>query len=306
MKFIKYIIVVFFILLTIFLIYPSKKFVSAVSCRADEQACGNVCCDVRTGERCVDSSKNKCSGGGGGGSSGTAAAAVITCTDQCSVSCEQCSYEGGCQLAGGSWITRRCDKGYCSKSCGGGTCYQDDPNNAIACHAQSCNTQACPTPIPTNTPIPTATPTPTGAAPTVTISPTIPVSTPTNVPGCICDTTANTCATVCPVNQTLNKWSGATAANISYTTPMKCMLANVNYFTTTPPVTQANPNCNRNMRPKGDANGDGAINFLGDYLNYVRLFSGGKIASDINPDINGDGLITPDDGTIIRSNMVQQ
>ncbi len=113
------------------------------------------------------------------------------------------------------------------------------------------------------------------------------------------------CHNSCPVNISRNYWNGATAENISYTKPMKCGLNNNNIYLTSPNDNQKNQFCQRYLRPKGDVNGDGQVVFLIDYLYYVQAFSGGKVASDINLDVNGDGEVNPDDGTIIRGNIQQ-
>ncbi|MFN4213058.1 MAG: dockerin type I domain-containing protein, partial [Microgenomates group bacterium] len=141
---------------------------------------------------------------------------------------------------------------------------------------------------PTNTPTPTPTQTPT----------------PTPNPNCTC-LSEGFCGNNCPVNDQSNYWEGALAANISYTRPMRCGLNNNNIYINNPTNDQINQFCQRNLRPKGDVDGDGKINFLTDYLYYVQAFSGGKIAANINLDVNGNGEVTPDDGTIIRANIQQ-
>ena len=160
-----------------------------------------------------------------------------------------------------------------------------------------------PTPTPTKTPTPTPTKTPT-PTPTKTPTPT-PTKTPTPTPNpnCYCDNSLNLCAAVCPVNQRANYWTEAENNGVSYTNRMKCILSNVRFYTTVPDTTQKNNNCNRSLRPKGDVDGDGRVTFLGDYANYVHIFSGGKIDHHINPDVNGDGSVTPEDGLVIRANI---
>ena len=147
--------------------------------------------------------------------------------------------------------------------------------------------------IPTSTPTMTPTQTPTPGA---TNTPT-----PTNTPGCNCNTANNTCTSICPVNQPANYWTGAAAAEITYTNPMKCAPPNNSYVNTT--GINKDSFCNSVLRPKGDVNRDGRVDFINDYMNYIRLFVGGKIEKTYNPDVDGNGLVTPDDGTIIRSNM---
>lgn len=157
------------------------------------------------------------------------------------------------------------------------------------------------TPTPTHTPTPTRTPTP-SFTPTPTFTPT-PIPTSTPVPGCTCDTN-NLCSNVCPVNLTSNHWIPPAGVNISYTVPMKCRPSGDDYVSA-PTDNDKIAFCNRDKRPKGDVNGDGRITFLIDYLYYIQVFSGGKVPATINIDVNGDGVITPDDGKIIRGNITQ-
>jgi hypothetical protein len=84
---------------------------------------------------------------------------------------------------------------------------------------------------------------------------------------------------------------------------MRCILSNSTFYSTSPDSTQKNNICRRVNRPKGDVNGDGKIDFIGDYLNYVQIMAGGKIGPEVNPDVNGDGLVSAEDGVIIRGNL---
>jgi len=192
--------------------------------------------------------------------------------------------------------------GGCTGTCNnGGTC--TPLLNARGCYCSVISQPTNPpTPIRTSTqtptPIRTSTQTPTPISTPILTQQTTPI----NVPNCICES-SGLCASVCPVNQRNNYWGGASSNNINYSNPMKCSLSNNIFYTSLPNLDQKNNNCNRALRPKGDANGDGVINFLGDYLNYIQVVSGGKISSDINPDVNGDGVVSADDGIIIRENM---
>jgi ferredoxin len=128
-----------------------------------------------------------------------------------------------------------------------------------------------------------------------------PILTPTNVFGCGCISTG-ICADVCPVNQQNNYWNAASQNNISYAKPMKCFVLNPADYTSQPDNNLMNQFCNRNLRPKGDVDGQDGVTFI-DYLYYVQIFSGGKLPNFVNADVNGDGSITPDDGKIIRNNV---
>ena len=206
------------------------------------------------------------------------------------------------------YINKNLYKSKASYPCGmnvHGQCFGDCPAGqactnilgSCACISSSLTPTNTPIPAPTNTPrlTPTNTPIP---APTNT-----PLPTPTNVANCLCETNSQ-CSSVCPVNQESNYWERAGSNNITYTKPMKCSLS-ANYYITSPNQDNKNSFCNRSKRPKGDVNGDGKVDFLGDYLNYIQVFVGGKIGPENNPDVNGDGQVTPEDGVIIRGNLPQ-
>lgn len=126
--------------------------------------------------------------------------------------------------------------------------------------------------------VPTATPIPPTATP---IPPTV-----TDVPGCGCS--SNLCTDVCPVNQTANKFS-----DITYINPIKCS-REVSIAGPTPNAGNQGAYCQRPLRPKGDADGNGVVD-QNDYAIYLRAVLGAQIAAAANPDFNGDGLVSPDD-----------
>jgi len=77
---------------------------------------------------------------------------------------------------------------------------------------------------------------------------------------------------------------------VTYTKPPKCgVIANI--YQSTPSETDKLNWCKYYLRVKGDANGDGVVNFL-DYFYYVSVKSAAaKIPASINIDFNGDGNI---------------
>lgn len=120
--------------------------------------------------------------------------------------------------------------------------------------------------------------------PTPTATQITPTATP--VPGCLCDT-GDTCATVCAFDKF--------ASPITYANPIKCSLSDSLFPT---PPSDKNSWCQRNMRTKGDANGDGVIDGL-DLGYYVAAVNGGKISTNVNPDFDGDGVVSNADRDII-------
>jgi len=90
---------------------------------------------------------------------------------------------------------------------------------------------------------------------TLTEAKTAPTPTPVNIPDCSCDA-SGVCGSVCPVNNSSNYWSGAGNNGVSYTKPMRCILSNSTFYSTSPDSTQKNDICRRVNRPKGDVNGD--------------------------------------------------
>ena len=83
---------------------------------------------------------------------------------------------------------------------------------------------------------------------------------------------------------------------------MKCSLT-ASLFSTAP--TQANKNswCQRQSRTKGDSDGDGVVTFIEDYANYLQVVVGNTLPPNVNPDVNGDGIVSPEDRTIIIQNL---
>ncbi|KKS44943.1 MAG: hypothetical protein UV09_C0052G0001, partial [Candidatus Gottesmanbacteria bacterium GW2011_GWA2_42_18] len=119
------------------------------------------------------------------------------------------------------------------------------------------------------------------SAPTAT-----PIPTATPVPGCLCNTDGS-CASVCAFDKF--------AAPITYANPIKCSLSDSLFPT---PPSDKNSWCQRNMRTKGDADGNGTINNM-DYFYYISAVVGGKIPVTVNPDFDGDGAVSNLDREIV-------
>ncbi len=76
--------------------------------------------------------------------------------------------------------------------------------------------------------------------------------------------------------------------------------------TETPQPTLPNPTPTAGAaRATGDVDGNGFVNII-DYLYYTRAVTGGTIPSTVDPDVNGDGHISPEDRTIIVTILQQQ
>jgi hypothetical protein len=56
--------------------------------------------------------------------------------------------------------------------------------------------------------------------------------------------------------------------------------------------------CTRYYRTTGDADGNNAVDNL-DYFYYVRFVNGGQVPDEINPDFNGDGVVSVSDRKIV-------
>ncbi len=124
-------------------------------------------------------------------------------------------------------------------------------------------------------------------------TPTVPfTATPTTNPSCICDQN-DTCASSCIFNQN----NGKTASQI------KC--ARDEALGQPPTSAEKESYCRRVNRTIGDADGDTQIGLI-DYLYYVRAVNGGAIPPAINPDFNGDGLISASDREIVISTLATQ
>ena len=124
--------------------------------------------------------------------------------------------------------------------------------------------------------------------------------TPTSVPN---DTTCICTNNVCDISCSFTKYSSSDISNVNYSNPIGCSLSSVPFSST---LTQTNKNqwCQRNLRTKGDATGDGKIDDL-DYFYYVQAVSGGTMPIDssksrnVNPDFNGNGSVGTDDRIIV-------
>lgn len=246
-------------------------------------------CNATTKQKTICSSQECTESISSCGSGGCAANEKRVCylNNICSYACKCVDYpicvptQPPCNPVNGGWSGWSA----CSVTCGGGTQTRSCTNPAPSCggngcsgsSSQGCNTQACPTATPrppTNTP----TPTPTSTVPTPTIN-----------PACICGTGDLCDATNC----TFDKF----AAPITYANPIKCNLDS-SLFPTPPTGANKTSWCQRGMRTKGDADGNGIINTT-DYFYYVAAVNGGKIPVIANPDFNGDGEVGAADRAII-------
>ena len=132
--------------------------------------------------------------------------------------------------------------------------------------------------------------------PITTPTPLPPTATP--VPGCLCSTDGistdnNYCASVCA----FDKFSPP----ITYPNSIKCSLSS-SLFPTPPSLSDKNSWCQRNMRTKGDADGNSIFNTT-DYFYYVAAVSGGIIPMTANPDFDGDGAVSNLDREIIIKSL---
>lgn len=115
--------------------------------------------------------------------------------------------------------------------------------------------------------------------------------TPTINVNCKC-TTNNSCSTVC----FFDKFSG-----ISYFSPRKCKVIN-GIYKSNPSDNQKTNWCRYYLLSKGDANGNGKINFV-DYFYYVQVKSGGKVPQSVNIDFDGNGIVDSKDRNIIIKSL---
>lgn len=127
-------------------------------------------------------------------------------------------------------------------------------------------------------------------SPTATPTPVPPTATP--IPGCLCNTDGN-CAAVCAFEKFV--------APITYVDLIKCSLSD-DLFPTVPSTDNKNSWCQATKRTKGDADGSGSINTT-DYFYYVAAVSGGKISVTVNPDFDGDGVVSNVDREIIIKSL---
>lgn len=168
------------------------------------------------------------------------------------------------------------------------------------------NTPIPPSPTRTNTPIPptaTRTPTPSPTR-TPTPSPTTPVSAL-----CTCQPTTNVCAnTSGSITCGFNKFTSTELADIVYgdptatavngVFPIKCNTRTSVAYTVAPDTNDKNSFCQRPLRTKGDADGDGLVS-NNDYLYQLRASIGASLPKNITVDFNGDTRVDTDDRAIV-------
>ncbi len=166
-----------------------------------------------------------------------------------------------------------------------------NPNNCttVTCvdtHIRSCSPTFCATRICQYSGCPGVTPTlvPTVVIPTGIITGYVG---PPVVSTCICST-GDICDNTCTFE---NKPA----------TPIKCV-REIAVVGPTPGVDDKKAYCQRPRRTKGDANGDGLID-QNDYAIYLRASLSAPIASNDNPDFNGDGMVTPADLLILKNSI---
>jgi hypothetical protein len=131
----------------------------------------------------------------------------------------------------------------------------------------------------------------TGATITVGSGATVTPGNPTLTPILGCNCAADLCASVCAFEK-------ITDPSITYATTFKCAPAFSNADTS-----WKNSFCQRQMRGKGDADGNGAINLVDyDYYRRAVLIDSG-IPPQVNSDHNGDGEVGTTDGMIVLKTL---
>lgn len=116
--------------------------------------------------------------------------------------------------------------------------------------------------------------------------------TPTVNPACACAN--NACTSQC----LFNKYN-----DVSYNSSILCS-REVSILGPTPGATDKTSFCQRFLRTLGDVDGNGVVDNF-DYLYYVAAVNGGGIPTFVNPDVNGDGLTSPSDRSIIVRTIPQ-
>ena len=144
----------------------------------------------------------------------------------------------------------------------------------------------------TTTPITTTVPPTTSPVTTVPIT-TVAVSTTAN-PSCACGTN-NLCSTTCT-------FSGGNPSNGNPSNVLSCLREDYKGITSTISPVNTNSFCNRNLRTKGDADGNGTINAL-DYFYYQQFVNGVKLPDNINPDFDGDSRVSVADRSIVINTL---
>ena len=191
--------------------------------------------------------------------------------------------------------------------------FQSSNTGATACNGRShiptalpplYPTGITPTPVPTTTvplttlitaspvttlPITTTVPKTTTVAPTTSPVTTVPITTTVAVsttanPLCACGTN-NLCTNSC------------TFAGVATGSTFSCLREDDKISQT---ISAANKNsyCKRNARTTGDADGNGIVDSL-DYFYYQQFVNGVKVADIINPDFNGDSVVSLADRNIV-------
>lgn len=114
-----------------------------------------------------------------------------------------------------------------------------------------------------------------------------PTPTPIASPSCLCSS-----GDACDPSCSFDKYT-----DINYSNPIKCSRAG-SLAGPTPNASNKNAYCVRNLRTKGDADGQNGVTDA-DYDYYTQAVSGGKIDPSINPDFDGDGEVGAKDRVII-------
>ena len=89
--------------------------------------------------------------------------------------------------------------------------------------------------------------------------------------------------------------------DVTYASQIGCTLDN-NIFQSSPTADDKQKWCQASKRTKGDADGNGTVNFL-DYFYFVSVKSGAKIPTSVNPDFSGDDKIDDSDRAIIIKSL---
>lgn len=129
-----------------------------------------------------------------------------------------------------------------------------------------------PTPVVSNTPAVTLVPTITS----------LPQPIPSQPDSCICKTD--------------DMCDGSCLSVASSSGTLKCSRESA--IGPTPEASVKNSFCKRYYRSSGDIDGNNKIDTL-DYFYYLRVVNGGQVPTEVNADVNGDGLVSPSDRAIV-------
>ncbi len=321
------------LLLTVLYLPQRVQAYSTGSCSACGQTCGPTCQSGNAnnyhcsqGDLCgvqANQYKYSCSwtcpptggggGGGGGGGSCTVGGHFTFNGTKPSVAQFYAWYNNGTQVhftvnpdANGNWTSSppagsnvfggcNVSKGWTCKP-GGAYVYQQNPCNSTISNWNFTVSKATPTVTPTPKASPTLSPTPsTTPTPSETPTPTLtPSPSPTPNPVCVCKSD-NTCDTTCSFDE---------YPDVTYTTPLNCS-REAGIVGPTPDSAGKTAYCQRNLRTKGDVDGDGTVTNT-DYYYYVSAVNRGGLPLAANPDINGDGVVSVTDGNIIVKTLAAQ